>query len=59
MKTYEGVDIEIYVFLTPTIIESEGSVSRPGRFIPGERAPGTNFIGGWVDPRADLDDMKK
>jgi hypothetical protein len=26
---------------------------------PGERAPGTHFIGGWVDPRAGLDDMEK
>jgi hypothetical protein len=23
---------------------------------PWERAPGTHFIGGWVDPRASLDD---
>jgi hypothetical protein len=22
-------------------------------------APGTHFIGGWVDPRAGLDDMEK
>jgi hypothetical protein len=33
--------------------------SRPCRFTPGERAPGTNSIGGWVDPRAGLDDMEK
>jgi hypothetical protein len=26
---------------------------------PRERAPGTHFIGGWVDPRAGLDDMAK
>jgi hypothetical protein len=26
---------------------------------PRERAPGTHFIGGWVDPRAGLDDMEK
>jgi hypothetical protein len=26
---------------------------------PRERAPGTHFIGGWVDPRAGLDDMDK
>jgi hypothetical protein len=24
-----------------------------------ERDPGTYFIGGWVDPRAGLDDMEK
>jgi hypothetical protein len=26
---------------------------------PRERAPGTHYIGGWVDPRAGLDDMEK
>jgi hypothetical protein len=26
---------------------------------PGERAPGTRWIGGWVDPRANLDDMEE
>jgi hypothetical protein len=26
---------------------------------PRERAPGTHFIGGWVDPTAGLDDMEK
>jgi hypothetical protein len=24
-----------------------------------EKAPGTRWIGGWVDPRAGLDDMEK
>jgi hypothetical protein len=28
------------------------SASRPGHFTPRERAPGTHWIGGWVDPRA-------
>jgi hypothetical protein len=36
-----------------------GSASRPGRFTPRERAPGTNWIGGWVGPRAVLDAMVK
>jgi hypothetical protein len=27
--------------------------------MPGERAPGTHWIGGSVDPRAGLDDMEK
>jgi hypothetical protein len=26
---------------------------------PGERASGTKWIGGWVEPRAGLDDLKK
>jgi hypothetical protein len=37
----------------------EWSASRPGRFNPGERVPGTDWIGGWVDPRVGLDDVEK
>jgi hypothetical protein len=33
--------------------------SRPGRFTPGEIAPGTHWIEGWRDPRAGLDDVEK
>jgi hypothetical protein len=33
----------------------ECSVSRPSRFIPGERDAGKHWIGGWVDPGAGLD----
>jgi hypothetical protein len=35
-------------------IRRRWSASRPIRFIPGERAPGTHWIGGWVDPKAGL-----
>jgi hypothetical protein len=31
----------------------------PRPLYPRERAPGTHCIGGWVDPRAGLDDMEK
>jgi hypothetical protein len=31
------------------------SVTPRPRFTPGERSPGTHWIGGWVDPRAALD----
>jgi hypothetical protein len=31
------------------------SVSRSGRFTPGERGSGTPWIGGWVGPVAGLD----
>jgi hypothetical protein len=37
----------------------EWSTSRPGRFTPGERAPGTHWIGGWVDLRAGVDVEKR
>jgi hypothetical protein len=35
------------------------SASRPCRFTPRERAPGTHWIGGWVVPRAGLDDEER
>jgi hypothetical protein len=37
----------------------EWSASRPGRFTPREVAPGTHWIGGWVGPRALLDEVVK
>jgi hypothetical protein len=38
MKTYLLVDVYIYFFLTSTLVISEWSASRQGRFIPVERA---------------------
>jgi hypothetical protein len=35
--------------LTLALAGGEWSASRPGRFTPGERAPRTHWIGGWVD----------
>jgi hypothetical protein len=59
MKTYGTVDVWIHIFLTSALAIGEWSVSRPCHFTPGERTPGTHWIGGWVDPRAGLDDMEK
>jgi hypothetical protein len=36
-----------------------GQLHAPGRFTLGEIARGTHWIGGWVDPRAGLDDFEK
>jgi hypothetical protein len=53
-----GVDVWIHIFLISTLVGVvEWSTSRSGRFTPGERAPGTHWIGGWVDLRAGLDDF--
>jgi hypothetical protein len=54
-----GVDVQIHIFLTSALVGGECSASRPGRFSPGEIAPGTHWIGGWVGPRAGLDDVQK
>jgi hypothetical protein len=59
MKAYGGVDVQIHIFLISALIRGEWSASRPDRFTPGERAPGTHWIGGWVNPRPGLDDVEK
>jgi hypothetical protein len=59
MKAYGAVDVYIYIFLTSTLVGGEWSASRPGRSTPGERAPGTHWIGGWVSPRTGLDDVER
>jgi hypothetical protein len=46
-------------FLDLALVGGEWSTSRPGRFTPGERAPGTHWRGRWVDLRAGLDDLEK
>jgi hypothetical protein len=47
------------IFLISALAGSEWSASRPGCFTHAERAADTHCIGGWVDPRAGLDDVKK
>jgi hypothetical protein len=59
MKVYGGVDIYFHVILTSALVGGEWLASRPGRFTAGERTPGTHWIGGWVDPRAGLDEVEK
>jgi hypothetical protein len=59
MQAYGGMDVYIHIFLTSALAGGEWSVSRPGRFTLGERAHGTHWIGGCMDPRARLDDVKR
>jgi hypothetical protein len=54
MKAYEAVDVYIHIFLTLALAGGEWSASRPSRF-----TSGTRWIGGWVDPRAGLDEVEK
>jgi hypothetical protein len=58
MKAYGDVDVQIHIFFTSALAAGEWSVSRPCPFTP-ERNPGTHWTGGWVDPGACLDDVKK
>jgi hypothetical protein len=55
MKTYG----KVHIFLNSALLGDEWSASRPGRFIPGERVPADQWIGGWVDPKSCLDDVEK
>jgi hypothetical protein len=59
MMVYGGVHVEIHIFLTSALAGDEWSASRPCRFTPGEIASGTHWMGGWVKPRAGLDDLEK
>jgi hypothetical protein len=43
---------------TSAVDGGEWSASRPGRFTPEERDPGTHWKGCWVVPRAGLDDVE-
>jgi hypothetical protein len=53
MKVYGEVDVQIHILSTSAL------APRPCRFTAGERASGTHWIGGWVDPRAGLGDVEK
>jgi hypothetical protein len=59
MKAYGGVDVYIHIFLTSALAGGEWLASCADRFTPGERAPGTLWIRGRVDPRAGLDEVEK
>jgi hypothetical protein len=62
MKAYGGVNAYIHIFLTSELAGGEWSALRSYRFTPpppGERAPGTHWIGDWVCPRAGLDGVEK
>jgi hypothetical protein len=47
------------LYLTSVLGAGERLASRPGRFTAQERAPGTDWIGGWVGPKGSLEAMKR
>jgi hypothetical protein len=51
--------VYIHVFLTSALVAGEWSTSRRTPFAPGGRTPYTHWIGCWMGPRTDLDDVKK
>jgi hypothetical protein len=40
-------------------MEVSGQIQATAALHPGNEPPGTHWIGGWVDPRASLDDVEK
>jgi hypothetical protein len=59
MKACGGVDVQIHVFLAEALVRGERTASRRSHITPGERVPGTYWIGDWVGPRTGLDDVEK
>jgi hypothetical protein len=55
MKAYGGMDVQIHIVFISALVGGEWSASRHDRYIPGETAPNTHWIRGWVDTRAGLD----
>jgi hypothetical protein len=53
MKTYGGMERELYDAWLRHLLEVSGQLNT------GETAPGTHWIGCWVDPRAGLDAVQK
>jgi hypothetical protein len=53
------MDVEIHTLLTSALAGGKWSASRPGRFTPWGKPTGTYWIGGQLDARADLNDVKK
>jgi hypothetical protein len=45
--------------MTSALVRGEWSALRPDRFTPGDITPATLWMGGWVGPRAGVDDVEK
>jgi hypothetical protein len=45
--------------LSLCLLEVSGQLHAPAALPPGEEDAGTQQIGGWLGPRADLDEMEK
>jgi hypothetical protein len=56
MKAYGGMH---HVFLISALVGREWSASRPDRFTPGGKVPGTHWIGDWVSLRTGLNYVEK
>jgi hypothetical protein len=51
------MDEQIHIFLTSAAIGDVSFTPRP--LYPRKKSPSTHWMGGWVDPRAGVNDAKK
>jgi hypothetical protein len=58
MKSWVSRGIAPLVLISALVV-GEWSASLAGRYTPGEGVSFTNWIGGWVGPRAGLDAVEK
>jgi hypothetical protein len=59
IKTFRGVEVQLHEFLNSPLDGGVWLASRPSRFTPRKKAPGTHWIRGLVDPRAGLEVVAK
>jgi hypothetical protein len=59
IKHAGGMEVWLYAVLASASGGGEWSASRASRFAPGERASGTRGIGGWMELRGCLEDVKR
>jgi hypothetical protein len=61
MNTYGGGNVQTHVSLTSALVASKWSSSSPGSFAPRKNSPrpDIHWLGVYVGPRADLDDLEK
>jgi hypothetical protein len=59
MWAYRKRANKAHAFDNSALDGSERSALRSDQFSPGERAPGTHWIGGWVDHKSGADMVSK
>jgi hypothetical protein len=57
MKTHGEIEVQLHQSWYLHYVEATWSASHPDRFLQEERTPGTNQMGGWVDPSSGLDNL--
>jgi hypothetical protein len=59
MKAYGEVYVQIHIFFTSALVGGEWQLHAPAALHPEKEPRVPIVIGGWVGPRAGLDDVEK